>query len=424
MTNKGPSGSASSGLGGMGHTEFVALMAAFSITIAVAIDIILPAFDEIKNDFGLAADSNSIALTISLYFLGIASAQMLYGPLADHFGRKPILAAGLVIYLLGAAASMMAPSLGVLLVARFVWGVGAASPRVLTNTIVRDVFEGDQMARVLSLVMSVFLIGPIVAPLIGEGLLQVSDWRVVFGASLLLGLFTLAWSRRLGETLDPAHHIPLGLARTRDGFRAVLSTRTTVGYGLALTFVFGILLTLLASSPLLFDVVYGRSTQFALLFSLASAVSAGAAYANSRLVGLIGGRIVMLVSGAGFVVLGAAITVLSMIGAGRPSFWVWYALVTAIFALISIFIPTGNALAMEPMGHLAGTASAVIGTFSLLGGTALGFLIDATLETSVTPMSFGFLIYGSLAMLSVVWAGWKNEDGSSLRNVQGPESGH
>lgn len=392
-------------LGRMGYAEFVSLMAALSITIAVAIDITLPAFDEIKESFGLPPDSNSVALTISLYFLGIAVAQLFYGPLADHFGRRPILAAGLIVYVLGAAGSTLAPSLEMLLVARFVWGVGAASPRVLSNTIVRDVFEGDRMARVLSLVMSVFLIGPVIAPLIGEGLLRLGSWRLVFGATVALGVATLLWSVRLPETLDPDQHISLGFSQTREAFRAVLTTRATVGYGLALTFVFGILITLLGSSPLMFEAVYDRSAQFALFFSLASAVSAGAAYANSRLVERIGAQIVMRASGAGFVVVGVVIALVSVIGGGRPSFWVWFGLVTIIFALLSVFIPTGNALAMEPMGRLAGTASGVIGTLSLLGGTLLGILVDSTLQSSVTPMSIAFFVYGSLAMLSVVWAG-------------------
>lgn len=407
-------GGAEARLGLMGYSEFVGFMAAVSIAIAIAIDITLPAFDEIKESFGMPPESNSVALTISLYFLGIAVAQVFYGPLADHYGRKPILSGGLILFVLGAAGSTLAPSMEVLLVSRFMWGMGAASPRVLSTSIVRDVFEGDRMARVLSLVMSVFLVGPVVAPLIGEGLLQFASWRVVFGATLAVGIGMLMWTVRLSETLHPAHRMPLGFSRTRFAFRTVLASRATLGYGLALTFVFGILITLLGSTPLIFEAVYGRSGQFAILFSLASAISAAAAYANSRLVERIGANTVMKVSGAGFVVVGTLIAAISVIDTGRPSFWLWYGLVTVIFALVNIFIPTGNALAMEPMGHLAGTASAVVGTLSLLGGTLLGMLIDGLLESSVTPMSIGFLVYGGLAMLSVLWAS---------RSPRAPKSG-
>lgn len=388
----------------MGYSEFVGFMAGLSIAIAIAIDITLPAFDEIKDSLELDPSSNALALTISLYFLGMALSQIFYGPLADHFGRKPVLNAGLILFTIGAAWSTFAPSLGSLLASRFVWGVGAGSPRVLSNTIVRDVFDGDRMARVLSLVMSVFLIGPVIAPLVGEGLLTLGTWRVVFGAGLVLGVGMLVWALRLEETLIPEHRTRFGFKRTGQALRAVLATRATIGYTVALTFIFGVLITLLGSLPLIFADVYGRADQFALLFSIASAVSAIAAYVNSRLVERTGARTVMRVSSVGFVVVGFLATVFSMIGEGEPGFWLWFTLVTMIFALLNILIPTGSALALEPMGRIAGTASSVVGTLSLLGGTLLGMLIDSRLEGSVTPMSAGFLAYGSLALIAVMWA--------------------
>lgn len=388
----------------MGYSEFVGFMAGLSIAIAIAIDITLPAFDEIKDSLELDPSSNALALTISLYFLGMALSQIFYGPLADHFGRKPVLNAGLILFTIGAAWSTFAPSLGSLLASRFVWGVGAGSPRVLSNTIVRDVFDGDRMARVLSLVMSVFLIGPVIAPLVGEGLLTLGTWRVVFGAGLVLGVGMLVWALRLEETLIPEHRTRFGFRRTGQALRAVLATRATIGYTVALTFIFGVLITLLGSLPLIFADVYGRADQFALLFSIASAVSAIAAYVNSRLVERTGARTVMRVSSVGFVVVGFLATVFSMIGEGEPGFWLWFTLVTMIFALLNILIPTGSALALEPMGRIAGTASSVVGTLSLLGGTLLGMLIDSRLEGSVTPMSAGFLAYGSLALIAVMWA--------------------
>lgn len=391
-------------VGRMTYAEFVAFVATLSITIAVAIDVMLPAFDEIKDSFGLEPESNSIALTVSVYFIGLAGMQLLYGPLADHFGRKPVLYVGLFIYAVGAAASTFAPNLEILLVARFVWGVGAASPRVLSITLVRDAFQGDRMARVMSLVMTVFLLGPIVAPLIGEGVLQLGSWRYVFAVSLLFAVGALVWSTRLEETLDPANRLPLGFTRTRQAFRAVLTTRVTLWYTLAMTFVFGILLTLLASLALVFDTVYDRSGQFAVLFSLTSVFSAGAAFTNSRLVERIGSGTVTRAAGLAMVAMGGAITVLSIIGEGRPMFWLWFAMVTLIFALLSVIIPTGNSLAMEPMGHLAGTASAVLGTLSMGGGTLLGALVDLSLESSVTPMSVGFLLYSSAAMVCILMA--------------------
>ena len=175
----------------MGYREFVAYVAVMSITIAAAIDVMLPAFDEMKESLGLDPASNAIALTVTLYFGGMAFAQILWGPLADHYGRKPVLWAGLLIYGVGAAISTSAGSLGILLFGRFIWGIGAASARVMGITIIRDVFKGDRMARVMSLVMSVFLLGPVIAPLVGEGLLQFGSWRYVFGLGVFFATVTV-----------------------------------------------------------------------------------------------------------------------------------------------------------------------------------------------------------------------------------------
>lgn len=389
--------------GGMSSSEFVAYMAALSVTIAVAIDITLPAFDEIKSSFDVPPESNVVALTISLYFLGMGASQLVYGPLSDHFGRKPVLNWGLGLFVLGAAGSMLAPSIGFLLVARLVWGVGAGSPRVLGFSIVRDVYEGDQMARVLSLVMAVFLIGPVVAPLIGQLILGLGSWRVVYGAGLVLGLAVFIWGGRLEETLEDADRRSLGFTRTRHAFQAVLASREAMSYAVATTFVFGILIALLGSTPQIFEVVYEREDQFAVLFSLASAVSAAGAYANSRVVELAGASNVMRRSTYILVAVSALLALVSAVSGGSPSFWLWYALIALLFALVNVLIPTGNALAMNPLGRIAGTAAAVIGAMSVVGGTLLAMIIERVLEDTVTPMSLGFLAYGVLVLTAVLF---------------------
>ena len=388
----------------MGYREFVAFMAVMSITIAAAIDVMLPAFDVMKESFGLDPGSNAIALTVTLYFVGMAVAQIFWGPLADHYGRKPILWVGLSIYAVGAAVSTLADSLSILLLGRFVWGIGAASARVMGVTIVRDVFQGDRMARVMSLVMSVFLLGPIIAPLVGEGLLQFGSWRYVFGLGLFFALATVLWTLRLDETLDPKDRLPLGFGQTRNAVRAVLASRQTLGHSFALTFVFGILLVFLGSSQLMFDEVYDRADQFALFFSLSSLFSAGAAYATARMVERIGSEKMATFGAAGFVVAAGAMTAVSLTADGKPSFWLWFGLLSVIMALVSVVLPTSNSLAMEPMGRLAGTASAVIGTMSMGLGSVLGAVVDTFLEESVTPMAMGFLVFGTLTLASVLWA--------------------
>ena len=389
----------------MSHREYVAFLATTSITIAMAIDVMLPALSDMRSALGLAETSNSIALTVTLYFVGMSSAQLFYGPLADHFGRKPILYVGLSIYLIGAIGSTVARSLSILLISRFVWGIGAASLRVLSNTLARDVYEGGRMARVLSLVMTVFLLGPVVAPLIGEGLLRVGGWRTVFGAGIASALILFVWSFRLDETLDPAHRLPLGFARTASAIRAVLSSHQTRWYSLAQVFVYGNLLMYLASTELLFDVVYDRADMFAVAFSATGIVSAFVAFVNSSIVERVGPERMLLGSAIASTAFGGTLAGLAVVSDGAPPFWVWLVFIGLVSVSMSVLIPTSNALAMQPMGHLAGTAAAVVGTFAMGGGSILGAIVDRTQSGSVTPQAVGFFLFSAAALTCVRIAG-------------------
>ena len=171
--------------------EFIAMLAAISATMALGIDMTLPAFTDIRVGFGLAADSPRVSLTVTLYFLGVASAMLFYGPFTDRFGRKPVLYTGLGLYVLGALGSALAPTFGVLIVSRFIWGIGAAGPRALALAIGRDLYEGDRLARILAVVASVFMVVPAFAPLLGKAVLSFGSWRWVMAAPAA-GILVLA----------------------------------------------------------------------------------------------------------------------------------------------------------------------------------------------------------------------------------------
>jgi len=388
----------------MGDREFVAFVATMGMTISFAVDIILPAFDDVKASLGLAPDSNAIALTITVYFVAMSGAQLIYGPLADHFGRKPVLHAGLLIYFVGAIMSAFASSLAMLLLSRAVWGVGAASLRVLSNTIVRDLYQGDRMARVLSLVMSVFLLGPIAAPLIGEVILIFGPWQVVLAACGALAVVTALWSTRLPETLDPGDARPLRFSDTALAVRTVVRTRVSIGYALTAMFTFAVLATFLASSQLVIDEIYGRPDQYALLFALLSVGPVAFAYLNSRLVVRFGSHHILNVVGVVFVASNAILALLSIAAEGTPNFWVWFAFNSLNLSLVSMTIPTANAMAMAPLGKLAGTAAGVLGTIFMGGGSILAAGLDSTITNSVTPMSIGAFVFATSAYLTTRWA--------------------
>ncbi|MEX2421441.1 MAG: MFS transporter, partial [Actinomycetota bacterium] len=202
---------------------------------ALGIDLMLPLFPAMRGDLGLAPDSTAVAGLITAYFLGLASGQLVYGPLSDRFGRRPVLLAGFAIYGLGALAAALAPAMSWLLVARFVWGFGAAGPRVITMAIVRDTFEGEQMSRAMSTIMAIFILVPVIAPSIGAALGGVVGWRWLFALCMVAGTLVAVWSRRLPETLAAEHRLELRFGRLGQAARVVGGNRVTVGYALALT---------------------------------------------------------------------------------------------------------------------------------------------------------------------------------------------
>lgn len=388
----------------MGEREFIALMAALTASTALGIDVMLPALGEIRAAFGLAADSTTVSWAVTLYLFGLGVAQLLFGPLADRFGRKPALWLGLGLYALGATGAALAPSLELLLASRLLWGIGAASPRAIALTIVRDRHVGDRMARVLALVMTVFMIAPILGPGIGEVLLLSGSWRWVFGFSVVTAAVLSLWLGRLEETLDPQNRLTLDLRRLASAFRAVVAERATLGYGLALAWALSAFLAYLAGSELLFDDVYGRSGQFALLFGAGAAVMAAAALSSTRTIKALGARRVLHRAVACYLATAAVLAAASLLAGGAPAFWLWWALITVLNALHVIIVPICNSLAMVPMGEIAGVASAVIGAFSMIVGSLLASLTNRLLGDSVTPLSLGYLGYGALAAACIGWA--------------------
>lgn len=380
------------------------MLAMIMATTALGIDLMLPAFGEIREAFGLAEDSTAVAGIVTFYFIGLAASQVVWGPLADRFGRKAVLRSGFVLYVIGALASALAPSLGVLYAARLVMGFGAAGPRVMATAVIRDIFEGDAMARAMSLVMAVFVLVPVVAPSIGAGILLFASWRWVFGFCVIFAAVVFLWSVRLPETLKPEHRMELRFGAIRDATKVVLSNRQTLGYTLAITALFGAFSSYLASSELIIGGVFGRPEIFPIVFGAVAAAMGVAQLTNARIVGRFGVR--RMVHGAmfGFVGIALVLTLWAVGADGVPAFWSYMAMFGVLLALYAVLYPNINTIAMDPMGRVAGMASAVIGLVSIAGGAALGSITDRLIDTTVTPMAAGFLGYGALGVLLIVWA--------------------
>ena len=387
------------------HSErnATAYLAFLGILLAFGIDVALPAFDEIEAD--LNTGGASISLIGTLYFLGMAAGQVVYGPVADRFGRKPALAFGLTLYAAGALASALAPTFGFLLGARLIWGLGAAAPGALRTAIARDLFEGDQMARIVTAVTAVFMIGPIFVPLVGQLILTIAPWPTVFFAAMAMSVVAMAWTLWFGESLPTENQRPLRVRPLIGAAALVFRTRVTIGHILAQTFSGAALFIFLGSSQPIIDRIYGREEQFVFFFGGGGLLMVVALVINNRLIARHGARRMVLVVSAAMVAItttGLAVTLLSD---GRPSIWVWLAFVALSNTMITTITPMCSALALQPMGALAGTASSILGVVTFAGGALLAAVVDARIEMTVTPMAVGYAVYALASAAALRWAG-------------------
>ncbi|MYB29211.1 MAG: multidrug effflux MFS transporter [Acidimicrobiaceae bacterium] len=388
----------------IGGREFVLLMGLLTALSSLAIDLLLPAFEQMRPAFGLNDDSTRLSLTVTLFLMGAGIGHLFYGPLADAVGRKRALAGSLVLYAAAALAAALAPSLGVLYASRFVWGFAAAGPRILTQAIVRDRFAGTAMARVMTLIQAVFFIAPIMAPVLGKALVVIGSWRWVMAFGVMTGLVALVWSLRLDETLDPAHRRPLRLGPVVAGFRAVVSNRTSLGYTLMVTFGFGAFLAYLGSTELIFGDVYDRASWFVPYFSAAGVLAAAVALTSNRLLRRVDARQLVLGAGSAFAAASAALFAVTVAGDGLPPFGLWLALFSLCNAVHVAVFPSGISLALEPMGELAGTAASALGVSTWMLGSLLASFTDRAIDGSVMPIGVAYLTYTAIALACQLWA--------------------
>ena len=383
----------------------MAFLAFVSVLMAFGIDAALPAFDELSRDFGLDARGLSPAITGTPYFVGMAIGQLIFGVLADRFGRRPIMMVGLSVYALGALGAATANGLGMLLVGRFIWGLGAAAPAVLRMAIARDLYAGERMARVVSLVTAVFLIGPIVVPFIGEWILLTGSWRAVFAVAIALAAVALAWAFAFGETLAPEHRQPLRIRPITRAFAAVVTTRVTLWAIIAQAFFGAAFFIWLGSAQPVIDRIYGRSSQFTLLFGLSGVGMAAALLVNNRLISRFGVRPMAVRAAWVFVLAGLAGLTVAIAWGGVPPLWAWFAWALVANAMSMIMTPMCAAIALGPMADQAGMASAVLGLGQLGVGALLAAVVDARIGATVTPMLVGATAFGAAGLGALLWSG-------------------
>jgi len=362
--------------------ELVGMVAALSALNALAIDIMLPALPQIGEAFQLTND-NDRQLVIICYVALFGVSQLIYGPLADAFGRRSVLVYALSIYIAGSILCVVAPSFELFLAARALQGVGAAATRVIATAVVRDLMEGRRMAQVMSMAMTAFMIVPIIAPSIGQLILFVAPWRWIFGALLVYALIVLAWALiRLPETLKPENRRAFNPPAIISAYAMVLRERQTVGYMFATTFITGCLFGYITSSEQLFVDVYNLGPAFPLAFaSIAIAISAGT-FLNSRLVVRHGMRRLSHIMIIGFTI--AALVLAGIAQLGWATFPVFTIMLAITFAMFGFIASNFNALAMEPMGKVAGSASAIYGAVTATGRSSTKSRTSASCASSIS----------------------------------------
>lgn len=380
--------------------EFIAMMAALMALTALSIDVMLPALPQIRDEFGLA-DPNAMQLVVTAYVVGFAAGQLLHGPLSDRFGRKPVLVAGLAVYALAAAACLVAGSFAILLAARVVQGAANAAPRVVAVAVVRDVYGGRRMSEVMSFVMMVFIIVPVLAPTVGGLILLFGSWHLIFAFLFLFAAVCVAWMwPRLPETRGPEAREPLSAAWLAAAVREAGTNRLTLGYTLAIGAIFGALMGYINSAQQIFVEVYRLGAWFPAVFGGVAAAMAVASFTNSRLVGRIGMRRVSHAALLGFVAVALLHLGIDLV-AGPPPLPLFVALLAACLFCFGLVMPNFNAIAMEPMGRIAGTASSFVGAITTALAAALGAYIGLHYAGTVTPLLAGFAGCG-LAGLAIV----------------------
>lgn len=377
--------------------EFVALLAMLFATIAFSVDAMLPALPGIAAELSPEAP-NRAQLIVTTFVLGMGVGTLFMGPISDAVGRRPVIVGSISLYIAAALVAGRAGSLELLLAARFVQGVGASGPRTVTLAMVRDLYSGRAMARVTSIVLSVFILVPAIAPSVGAGIIAVAGWRAVFWAFVVFGLISGSWLMlRQPETHPVERRRPLALATLLSAVREVLTSRIVVTYMAALSLGFGQMFGFLSTLPQIFADVFDRGASFPFWFAGFAGFGAISSMSNAALVMRLGMR--RLATGAFALQVAAAATMLIATGAlGVSGFAPFYAWMCISFFTIGLTFGNLNALAMEPMGHIAGLAAAVVGGVSTVGAVLIAVPIGLAYDGTVVPLVAAVLICSSLAL--------------------------
>lgn len=391
-------------VGGLRTSEFVPLIALLMSMVALSVDAMLPALPTIGQDLGVQ-HPNGAQFIITALFVGLGVGQLFFGPLSDRIGRKPAIYAGLTIFMIGCIISQFAPSFEVMIIGRVLQGIGAAGPRIVTVALVRDQYSGQQMARIVSFIIAVFILVPAIAPLLGQGILWLAGWRSIFATFFVVAAVAFIWfSLRQPETLSASQRRSLSPRTIGEAVGNILHIRSTIGYTLAIGMIFSPFVAYLSSAQQIFQEAYKTGALFPLYFgALALAIGFGS-LTNDRLLLRYG----MHQIAAGATVFASIVSLIALLVFiafdGLPPLWLFMTYLTAVFVTMGAIFGNLNALAMEPLGHVAGIGAALVTSvasfISVLIGTVIGQMFDGTVYFQIGA----FALFGLATLGAMRWA--------------------
>jgi MFS transporter, DHA1 family, multidrug resistance protein len=385
----------------MGFYEFVVLIAAIMALNPLAMDMMLPALPEIGAAFRVT-DANHLQTVLSTFLLGFGVGQFAIGPLSDRYGRRPVLIGGMILYGIASFLTLIAPSFETLLLARALQGLSTAATRVIATSVVRDCYVGRRMASVMSLAQMIFISVPVLAPSLGQLVMLAShEWHSVFVVLLLFGVVILGWTAlRLPETLEEEKRKSLALSDVLGYFRETLTNRQTLGYALAAGCLMSTMFAYVFSAQQVFTEIYRLGKNFPLAFAAIALGVAVAGFVNARIVGKLGMRVISHAALCGFIAASLAMMIAAWFGVLVLPLYM--ALATITMFTFGLMISNFTALAMEPLGHIAGTASSLFGSITTLIGIIMGSVIGQAYNGTMIPLSTGFFVCTLIALAVVL----------------------
>ncbi|WP_339709726.1 multidrug effflux MFS transporter [uncultured Kriegella sp.] len=379
--------------------EFVALMASLMSIAALSIDALLPALSNIGiaiNSF----DSTEHQLLITMIFLGLGVGQLFFGPLSDSFGRKPIVYMGFTVFGIASIMCVFAPSLEWMIAGRILQGIGLSAPRTITVSIIRDLYKGDYMARIMSFVTAFFILVPVVAPAFGKLIMDSMGWEAIFYMQLFFGLLIALWFwKRQPETLKPEHKIPFSGNIFLDGLKEVVKHRETMAFTMISGLITGAFLVYLSASQHVFEDQYHLADEFPFIFAGLSISIGLSTFLNGTLVLKFGMRRLAFMALGGFFSIAAIYVLMFWNTPGNPDLWVLIIFLSTQFFSLGFIWGNLRSIAMEPIGHIAGIGAAITGFISTLLSIPIATYIGSFVDTTVLPLFLGLAICGLVSLI-------------------------